>query len=187
MPSAAILAALFAVAAPAGENQPAPEPVSHDAVYLEVGLGGPLGVLGVEWVSRVRPWLEVSWGVGFGWAAAASGSNGDVGQVLQWSVMPRLLLGNERGGATLGAGVSGGGYGDWGAKYLCFDDPCPSTYPLTYALWANAEVGGEAWLEHGLAVRFFGGWAHGWCTSSTICRWAPTDVPYLGAGVGYAF
>jgi len=53
-------------------------------------------------------------------------------------------------------------------------------------VWGNVEVGGEMWTPAGLALRIFGGWAHGWCASST-CVHASTDLPHLGAGLGYGF
>jgi hypothetical protein len=107
--------------------------------------------------------------------------------MLQWSIMPRLFLGKtEHGGVTLGVGASGGNYGDDSSKLFCFDDACASTYPVSYAFWANFELGAEAWYPSGFAARIFAGWAHGWCTSSG-CGYATMNFPYLGAGLGYAF
>jgi hypothetical protein len=70
---------------------------------------------------------------------------------------------------------------------LCVYDSCPSSYPVSYALWSNAELGTEAWYPSGFAARVFAGWAHGWYTSSSACEFAPMDFPYFGVGVGYAF
>jgi hypothetical protein len=97
--------------------------------------------------------------------------------------MPRVILGNDRGGFTMGLGASGGNYGE--LAFICIDS-CPDSHPVSYFVWANAELGFEVWTPGGLAVRFFGGYAHGWCTSSS-CVSALTNLPYLGAGLGYAF
>ena len=186
MSAAAVLFVLLAAVTPATGAEPGAAPIANSAIYFESGLGSPLGIFGVESVTRVAPRLEIAIGAGIGLAAAESGMQPSFGQVLQWSLMPRLLLGNSTGGLTIGVGASGGGYGDWGAKFLCWDDPCPSSYHVIYAVWANAEIGGEVWATSGLAVRFFAGWAHGWCANGT-CGYADRDFPYLGGGLGYAF
>jgi hypothetical protein len=182
MATTALLVALLAMA-PDVKEQP-PEPVRHSSVYLVSGLGAPLGAAGVESVTRLTPWLEISGGLGLGFAAWVSEPHPAAAHVLQWSVMPRLLLGNTRGGVTLGVGASGGNYGDM--HVLCVDDCNPRDFPVSYFVWNNLEVGGEAWMPFGLALRIFAGYAHGWCTSSS-CVSAPTDIPYVGGGAGYAF
>jgi hypothetical protein len=181
MPATALLLALFAVAPPSEPEAPAP-PI-RSSVSFVTSFGGPLGFAGIESVTRVAPWLEISGGLGLGWAAADSEPNPGLGHMLQWSVMPRLLLGNEVGGLTIGAGVSGGNYSD---EFFCIDDDCPSTYPVSYTLWGNAELGGEAWTPSGVALRIFAGWAHALWANGTHGS-ASTDFPYLGGGVGYAF
>jgi hypothetical protein len=186
MVTAAVLFALFTVTPPA-EEEPQQEPVRHSALYFEVGLGSPLGGWGIESVTRVGPWFEISGGVGIGIAAEESGTQPSLGQMFQWSVMPRLFLAKtDHGGVTFGVGASGGNYGDVGSKTFCFDDPCPTSYPLSYAVWANTELGGEAWYASGVAARIFVGWAHGWCRGSG-CESAGMNLPYVGAGLGYAF
>jgi len=183
MPVTPILLALLAVALPVTEEDPAP--ARQSALYLEAGPGSPLGVIGIESVTRIAPWMEMSFGLGLGLNALESQAQPGPGHMLQWSLMPRLILGNSRtGGVTLGLGASGGNYGDF--QFICFDSPCQDTFPVSYFVWGNVEVGVEAWTPAGLAVRFFGGYAHGWCASSP-CVAAATDLPYLGAGVGYAF
>lgn len=182
MPATALLLALFAVLPPIEEAQ-APAPALRSSVFFVTGLGGPLGFAGIESVTRIAPFLEISGGLGLGYGAAFSEPNPGLGHMLQWSVMPRLLLGNEIGGLTLGAGLSGGNYSD---EFFCIDDPCPSTYPVSYTLWGNAELGGEAWTPSGVALRIFAGWAHALWADGTHGS-STTDFPYLGAGVGYAF
>ena len=184
MPMTALLVALLAVAPSVTED---PKPALQTAVYVEVGLGSPVGVLGIESVTRVAPWLELSGGLGMGLDAAESGVPATLGNVLQWSFMPRLLLGNSLGGLTLGVGMSGGNSGDWDSNAFCFYDSCPTTHALDYVVWANAEVGAEVWMPFGLAGRVFAGWAHGWCISSSCLPDLTTNMPYVGAGIGYAF
>jgi hypothetical protein len=180
----AILAALLAVASPVTDDEP--EPVHHSSLYFVTGLGAPLGFAGIESVTRVAPWLEISGGLGLGLNASESEPQPSLGHMLQWSVMPRLYLSTSQFvGLTLGAGVSGGNYAD--PLFFCIDcDPAPTSYPVSYFLWGNVEFGGEVWTPFGLAGRLFVGYAHGWCTSSS-CVSASTDIPYLGGGVGYAF
>ena len=187
MPTAVVLFALLAVTPPA-EQEPQQEPVLHSALYFEAGLGSPLGGLGIESVTRVGPWFEISGGLGIGVAAEESEAQPSLAHMLQWSIMPRLFLGKtEHGGVTLGVGASGGNYGDDSNKIICVDGPCATgPYPVSYAFWANGELGAEAWYPSGVAARIFAGWAHGWCTSSG-CGSALMNFPYLGAGLGYAF
>ena len=69
-----------------------------------------------------------------------------------------------------------------------FDD-CPAqptSSALRYFLWSNFEIGGEWWTPIGFALRAFGGFADGWCVS-TSCISAQATFPYLGGGIGYAF
>src|SRR5579863_14472 len=166
MCTAAILLALLAVTPPTEEPQQ--ERVRYSAVYLEAGLGAPLGGLGIESVTRVGPWFEISGGLGIGVAAEESEAQPSLAHMLQWSIMPRLFLGKtEHGGVTLGVGASGGNYGDASDKIICVDGPCATgSYPVGYAVWANGEIGGEAWYPSGVAARVFAGFAHGWCTGS---------------------
>ena len=179
MPTAAVLFALLALTPPA-EQEPQQEPFLHSALYVEAGLGSPLGGLGIESVTRIGPWFEISGGLGIGVAAGESEAQPSLAHMLQWSIMPRLFLGKtEHGGVTLGVGASGGNYGDASSKIICFDDPCASTYPVSYALWANVELGAEAWYPSGFATRIFAGWAHGWCTSSG-CGSALMNFPTSG-------
>ena len=143
--------------------------------------------MGIESVTRLGPWFEISGGLGIGAAAEQSGTEPSLAHTLQWSIMPRLFLAKtDHGGITFGVGASSGDYGDVSSKTFCFDDPCPSTYPVSYTLWANSELGAEAWYPSGFAARIFAGWAHGWCASGG-CGSALMNFPYLGAGLGYAF
>jgi hypothetical protein len=153
------------------------------AIYWVVGVGTPVGVSGFEAVRRLGHRFEIAAGFGGGFAALVSEPHPGFGHVAQWAAMPRLRFGNDEGAFTIGAGVSGGNYAD---LPLCFDDPCSATQPVSYVLWNNFEIAGERWGPHGLALRAFAGYAHGWCVSSS-CVTALEDIPYFGFGIGYAF
>lgn len=160
-----------------------PEPVRNTAIYYVGGAGTPVGIAGLEAVRRFGPMFELSAGFGIGLAAASSEPHAGFGHVVQWAVMPRLRLGNAHHALTLGAGVSGGNYGD---LPLCFDDPCSTTYPVSYFVWSNLEIGEERRWSNGFTTRLFLGYAHGWCASSS-CVSAADNLPYLGWALGYAF
>jgi hypothetical protein len=152
------------------------------AAYVIVGLGSPVGIGGLEIVHQFDTTFEVTAGVGSGLGAARAHN----GSPLQWAVMPRLRLGDTwRNGLTLGAGMSGGNYGDVSFK-VCDDycDPEPGSYPVHYVVWANFEIGGEHRLRGGFAFRYFAGYAHGWRTDDPS---RTLDFPYVGTGIGYAF
>jgi hypothetical protein len=167
---------------------PAPQPwisdrVRHTAIYYEGGFATPVGVAGLEVVRRIGQRFELAGGLGVGFAAVGSEPHAGLGHVLQWTAMPRLRLGDDHSAFIAGAGISGGNYG---SIPLCFDDPCSNTYPVSYFLWSNFELGGEWWWSGGFAMRLFGGYAHGWCVSDT-CVGAATNLPYFGWAFGYAF
>ena len=167
---------------------PAPPPsiparVRHTAIYYEGGFATPVGVAGLEAVRRIGERCELAGGLGIGFAAVGSEPHAGPGHVLQWTAMPRLRLGDDHSAFIAGAGISGGNYGD---IPLCFDGPCPATYPVSYFLWNNFELGGEWWWSGGFAMRLFAGYAHGWCVSDT-CVGAATNLPYFGWAFGYAF
>ena len=149
------------------------------AIYFMVGAGVPVGYVGFEGVHRLGSLLEVSAGVGAGGSALNSEMNPSLGHVLQWAVMPRLRVGNDHNVLTIGVGISGGNFG----STLAFDG-CDSNTPCTetrYVLWANLEAGGEHWLNSGFALRYFAGYGHGFASGDSF------NIPYFGAGLGYAF
>ena len=149
------------------------------AIYAIVGLATPVGVVGFEGVRRLGSMVELAAGIGAGLTALQAHS----GSPLQWSVMPRLRVGNSwRHSFTFGTGVSGGNIGD--VPLICdeFCDPKRSSYPVHYHLWANLEVGGEYW-ERSFAFRYFVGYAYGCQVDS--CN--AFGLPYVGVGTGIAF
>jgi hypothetical protein len=92
------------------------------AIYLELGAAMPIGFFGLEGVHRFGEFFEVSAGIGVGGSAVESRTN-SFGSSLQWSLMPRLRLGNAYSGFTIGAGISGGEYGGFN-----FADTGPGCY-----------------------------------------------------------
>src|SRR3954468_10906505 len=150
------------------------------AVNAIVGFGTPVGMAGLEIIERLGDNVELTAGVGRGMSAAEAHN----GSTLQWAIMPRLRLGESwRNGLTLGAGMSGGNFGQIPFTF-CDEhcDPEPASYPVHYVLWANFEIGGEHWLRGGLAFRYFAGYAHGWKTDAPS---GALDIPYFGSGIGY--
>jgi hypothetical protein len=161
-----------------------PVRVRHTAIYWVGGFATPVGVAGLEAVHRIGQWFELAGGLGIGFAAAGSEPHAPLWHVLQWAAMPRLRLGDDHGAFTAGAGISGGNYAN--ISFFCDGDCSNNTYPVSYFLWSNVELGGEWWWSSGFAMRLFGGFAHGWCVSDT-CVHAVTNLPYLGWAFGYAF
>jgi hypothetical protein len=101
--------------------------------------------------------------------------------------MPRLRLGNDRNGFTLGAGLSGG---EFSFQWLCIgcgeEASGRTTYPTYYTLWSNFEIGGEYWSRSGFAIRYYLGLAHATMLGAPPSNGLAT-IPYLGIGLGYAF
>jgi hypothetical protein len=161
-----------------------PKRQQRTAIYGIQGFGTPVGADGIEAVRLLTDNLEIAAGVGIGLGASGA-PGGSAANAVQWAVMPRLRFGDARGGVTLGAGLSGGNYVDPFSCLFDFDGEC-SPPPPSYFLWENLEIGGEHWFAHGFALRWFVGYAHGSCVSST-CVSAPQNLPYFGMGFGYAF
>jgi hypothetical protein len=168
-----------------------PGPPRRTAIYFAMGVGTPIGFLGFEGVHRVGELFELSAGIGIG-GSAIEAEGHSFGGVLQWSLMPRLRFGRDHAAFTLGAGVSGGQYGgfDFGDEGPgCPTDECTGGFPTKYVLWNNLEIGGEYWSRGGFALRYFGGLAFG----MTVDPFGGSPLggtrflPYLGAGLGYAF
>lgn len=176
-------AAAASVGVPPEVEEPAPR--RTDAVYLILGFGSPVGGAGLEVVQRLGSHFELAAGVGIGDAAANSEAHSGLGHVVQWALMPRLRLGDDATALTVGAGISGGEYGDGFLRELlafCDEGPCPNPpYPTQYVIWTNFEAGFEHWWRNGFAMRFFFGYGHGFASGDSF------NLPYLGFGLGYAF
>jgi hypothetical protein len=169
-----------------------PSSPRRSAIYLAVGLATPIGFFGLEGVHRFGEFFEVSAGIGIGESAVESKTN-SFGGTLQWSLMPRLRLGNDHSAFTVGAGLSGGEYGGFDFADTgpgCYNDssPCDRPFPTRYSLWANFELGGEHWTSSGFAVRYFMGVARATTLRPLgFSEGGQTALPYFGLGLGYAF
>jgi hypothetical protein len=143
--------------------------------------------MGLEGVHRFGDSFELAAGFGNGLAAEGAQPNAGLGHALQWAVMPRLRLGDDRNALTLGAGLSGG---EFSFHWLCIgcgtDASGPTSVPTYYTFWSNFEIGGEHWSQGGFAIRYYLGLAH----ATMLGAPSPNDIatiPYLGIGLGYAF
>ena len=151
------------------------------ALYAQIGLGTPLGFLGVEAERTVTPVFSLSAGAGWGNAGP------------QAAAMMRMLLGGDRSKLVIGAGASGGKY-TW--DELCFDDGCAEKSGTV--AWGNLEIGGEHRFRSGFALRYFGGYGHV-LAGNLACVGASYDhcvsfhahdgysLVYTGVAFGYAF
>jgi hypothetical protein len=149
---------------------------AHSRLALTLGLLTPTGELGIEYTLMV-PYVEVGVGVGVGIFSGA-----------QASIMPRLHLGTRELSVTLGAGISGGPYGDFAGP--CFTtnyDQCKAT--KTTALWANVEAGLTWTSEGGTSLRLYGGIGRlvgqTGCTGPHCDRLVDDQLPYLGLAIGH--
>jgi hypothetical protein len=155
-----------------------PDSGVHSRLSLTLGLLTPTGEFGLEY-TVVVPYLEVGVGGGVGLVYGA-----------QASIMPRLHLGNRELSVTLGAGISGGPYGNFAGP--CFTtnyDQCKST--KTTALWANVEAGLMWTSDGGASLRLYGGIGtivgQTGCTGPDNCDGFVGDqLPYLGFAIGHS-
>jgi hypothetical protein len=178
-----LLAAAAGPAAAAGNEDASPFESRPTVLYGVLGLGTPVGLVGVEVEETIRSHLSLTAGVGWGAANAPQGA-----------VMIRaLVLSASDFRLTIGAGISGGKY-KW-SDWFCFYDTC-TTKSGTVA-WGNLEIGGEHRLATGFALRYFLGYGH-MVGGDFVCDPPATscgpyyendgrDLIYLGVGVGYAF
>jgi len=173
---------------------------SNKTLTAVVGLGTPVGGLGVEGAYRIGSHLEVSAGLGIGLTAASHNF-----QPIQWAVMPRYRIGNARHALTLGLGLSGGNYAYVVASLCASQEDIPecNTNDTRYTLWANAEVGGELTGPTGFVFRYFVGYgrilAQGadhctyFNTPAQFCSGIPgntfpyANLPYVGVALGHTF
>lgn len=173
-----------AAAAADNDNSASPFESRPTAVYAVLGLGTPVGLVGVEMEETILPNLSLSAGVGWGAANAPQGA-----------AMIRWLGGGQRSKVTIGAGISGGTY-KW--TEFCLDD-CdngPATKSGTVA-WGNVEIGGEHRFWSGFALRYFAGYGH-IIAGDLVCDPPATScgpyyqndgysLIYTGIAAGYSF
>ena len=170
-----LLTSARAAADDAGELESKPT-----VLYAQVGLGTPLGYVGVEAARRLSPSFVLSAGAGMGLSGP------------QIALMPRLVLGRGRSALVVGAGISRGKYTSSNA---CSEyDGC--AYRTGTANWANVEVGGEYRWPGGLSIRYFGGYGQAFA-DDLVCVGAQDQcaaypgggrsLAYTGLAVGQAF
>lgn len=176
------LAALLAPAAAKAADGVTEFEARPTAIYAQLGVGTPLGFIGVEAEQTVMPTWAVSAGAGLGLAGP------------QAAVMTRKLLGGDRSKFVIGAGLSGGQY-RW--EDLCIDsDGC--TQKTGLVAWGNLEIGGAHRFGNGFALRYFGGYgrliagdlACEQATSAHCMTYHQNDgynLVYTGVAIGYAF
>jgi hypothetical protein len=126
-------------AAPAAQNHFQARPT---AVYVQLGLGTPLGWGGVEVEQALTSVLVLSGGVGMGFEEP------------QYAFMPRLRFGNRHDAGTVGVGVS---RGDFRVDDTCWQHCNPVAPQEGVLTWGNLEGGFEHRWANGLSVRAFVG------------------------------
>jgi len=183
---ALMLVALASGRAAANEDDASASPFEArtTAVYGVVGLGTPVGLVGVEIEQMVVPNLSLSAGAGWGAANAP-----------QLAAMLHFLAGGVRSKVTIGVGASHGKY-QW-VEFPCIDCENGPVTKSGNVTWGNIEVGGEHRFWSGFALRYFGGYGH-IIGGDLVCDNAPAgcgpyyqsdgyNVIYTGIGVGGAF
>jgi hypothetical protein len=169
-------------AATDNDGSASPYQTRPTAIYAELGLGTPVGLVGAEVEEMILPNWSLSAGVGWGAANAPQGA-----------AMLRWLVGNELAKFTIGAGISGGQYKWW--DWASFYDTT-ATKSGTVA-WGNVEIGAEIRTRSGFALRYFGGYGH-IIAGDLVCDPPATscgpyyqndgyNLIYIGVGVGYSF
>jgi hypothetical protein len=182
------------IPSPSEQQIETPAPPRHTAIYFIFGFGTPEGLGGFEGVHRFGERLELAAGIGSGFAAETSEPHPSLGHYLQWSVMPRLRLGNANRAFTFGVGLSGGQYTSRIACAVPLDfdgegmSNTPTSCPTYYTVWTNVEIGGERWSRGGFAFRYYLGFARGTMLGSPSSSDSSfLNFPYIGIGLGYAF
>jgi hypothetical protein len=150
----------------------------------QLGIGAPLGLVGMTAELTPAPWFSAYAGLGL----SSSG--------LQEAAMGRLRIPTENVSFALGGGVSTGPY-EW-SPLIEYDSH--TVYRWDRAWWGNIEFSLEHREENGITFRGFIGFAilvnqaDGQCGieesgANTTCSTAGTNtwLPYLGMSVGYAF
>jgi hypothetical protein len=158
------------------------------ALYLQLGLGTPLGELGLEAEQTLTPHLAIAVGAGIG------------GKGPQGATMLRLRLGGDRAKIVVGAGLSGGPY-SW--LNFCGDtaNGCPQKSGTV--AWTNLEIGGSHRDRNGFSLRYFIGYGRIVAGTYTCDPDGPYEMAYdrcvmsgpdsgknllyTGIALGYAF
>jgi hypothetical protein len=152
---------------------------------LHLGLGTPLGFIGVALDYAVTPMLSVNAGVGLG----GSGPQGAV------SARLRIPSFSAHSAPYIGLGLSGGPYTPWSLCIPAGEGDCsPPAYHWDTAYWVNFEAGGEMRTPSNVTIRAYAGL--GWMLNPGDGQTGePPGVAgpagdqwlfYLGGAIGYA-
>jgi hypothetical protein len=151
------------------------------ALYLQMGIGTPTGLVGIEVERTVAPQLAIS--AGGGWSTVGP----------QVAAMLRPHFGGDRSKVVFGAGLSGGDY-RW--TEICIDIICADKRGRV--MWSNLEFGAEHRFRSGFAMKYFGGYGHVVAgdlpcvgdTADNCRRFHQNDgrqIVYTGFAIGGAF
>jgi len=135
------LAALASARARAADNYVSEFEHRTTAIFLQFGVGTPIGLAGLEVERMLAPGMAISAGGGY----SVSGG--------QLAVMPRFFFWGDRSKVFIGTGVSGGDY-EW--TKICYETICAEKRGRV--MWGNAELGAEHRFRSGFAMRYFGGY-----------------------------
>jgi hypothetical protein len=161
------------------------------AIEGHVGLGTPLGLIGVALDMTPMPWVSFNLGLG-------EGVDGT-----QYEAMARVRVAPAAVTGGIGAGASSG-------KYASNSDSCwwscaaIERFPYTYrewntAVWGNAEAFVEGRSGSGFQWRVYVGIGRLMNASASTCSFGPLGSPkpsacdapmatgYVGTALGYAF
>ena len=139
------------------------------ALLAHLGVGAPIGVLGLSGEYAFTPWASAGLGVG-----SVDGKSANVAAMGRW----RLPLG-EHFGTGVGVGAS------FGRPFtidlhFCWQARCPDAPPPEYVLAADGEVYLEGRADFGLVARLYGGLHQG------LTKERPQNG-YAGLAVGWSF
>ena len=139
------------------------------ALLAHLGVGAPIGVLGLSGEYAFTPWASAGLGVG-----SVDGKSANVAAMGRW----RLPLG-EHFGTGVGVGASFGRPFTIDLRF-CWQSPCADAPPPEYVLAADGEVYLEGRADFGLVARLYGGLHQG------LTKERPQNG-YAGLAVGWSF
>lgn len=160
-----------------------PDPWSWLLIEGQLGLGAPLGYLGLSVGASPVPWIELDLGAGLGAAGVQYAADSRL-RLARWGSLDRYAF-------YLGAGVSMGPYNS-----DALSPSNPSNYHWDTAYWGNLEAGLEIRMESGFSARPFVGAGYMFNVNtgklSVGGSTGPPDSispwqPYVGLGLGYSF
>ena len=148
---------------------------ARSRISFLLGLATPIGSLGFEYTQLVAPYLEVGAGMGVGFTGA------------QFSLTPRLRIGQEASTLTLG-GASRAGRSATGQTLGSVSQRDPACAPILPCCGSTPRPACRQSHGGGMMGRLYGGIgklvAHGSCTG--YCgELDGTTLPYVGLAIGH--